>query len=208
MTVLEDGRGLSDSQERLVVRGLQLVLAGVAVYGGWTGRPETAVTAVLTLSVTFLPSLFRREYDYSMDVGLVLWLTIAMVLHTVGYLGLYEQYQWYDEITHTVSATIIAGVGYASFRALELHSDAIEVPSEFRAVFIVVFVLAAGMVWEVFEFTFGGLVTVYGIDDIVTDMVANGFGGVLVALWGTDYVRGLVGFVRTRIPGRSRGGDG
>jgi hypothetical protein len=131
-----------------------------------------------------------------------------MVLHTVGYLGLYEQYQWYDEITHTVSATVVAGVGYASFRALELHSDAIEVPPEFRAVFIVVFVLAAGMVWEVFEFAFGGLVTVYGIDDIVTDMVANAFGGVLVALWGTHHVRDLVGFVRTRIPGRSRGEDG
>jgi hypothetical protein len=198
MTVRER-LGLSESQERYVTRGLQLVLAGLVAYGLWVGRMDTAVTAALTLSITLLPALLRREYDYSMDAGLVLWITVAMTLHTAGYLGLYTQYQWYDEITHTVSATIIAGVGYASFRALELHSDAIDVPSEFRAVFIVVFVLAAGMVWEIFEFAFGGLVTVYGIDDIVTDMVANAAGGVLVALWGTDYARGLVGFIGERI---------
>ena len=191
--------GLSESWERRITRGLQLVLVGLFAYGVWTGRMGTAVTAVVALSVTLLPALLRREYGYSMDAGLVLWITVAMTLHTAGYLGLYTQYQWYDEITHTVSATIIAGVGYASFRALELHSEAIDVPSAFRAVFIVVFVLAAGMVWEIFEFAFGGLVTVYGIDDIVTDMVANTFGGVLVALWGTEYVGGLVGFIGGRI---------
>ena len=180
-----DRLGLSDSKERLVARGLQLVLAGLTVYGIWIGRTEIAVSGVLTLSITLLPALLRREYGYSMDAGLVLWITVAMVLHTAGYLGLYDQYQWYDEITHVVSGTIIAGVGYASFRALELHSEAIDVPSEFRAVFVVVFVLAAGMVWEVFEFTFGALVTVYGIDDIVTDMIANAVGGILVVAWGT-----------------------
>jgi hypothetical protein len=190
-----DRLGLSESTERLVARGLQLVLAGLVGYGIRIGRAGIAVTAALTLSVTLLPALLRREYGYSMDAGLVLWLTVAMVLHTAGYLGLYEQYQWYDEITHVVSGTIIAGVGYACFRALELHSAAIDGPSAFRSVFVVVFVLAAGMVWEVFEFAFGGLVTVYGIDDIVTDMIANAVGGILVAAWGTDYVGGLVGFL-------------
>lgn len=194
-----DRLGLSDSKERLVARGLQLVLAGLAVYGLWIGRTEIAVTGALTLSITLLPALLRREYGYSMDAGLVLWITVAMVLHTAGYLGLYDQYQWYDEITHVISGTIIAGVGYASFRALELHSEAIDVPSEFRAVFVVVFVIAAGMVWEVFEFTFGALVTVYGIDDIVTDFVFNAAGAVIVAVWGTGYVDELVRFFGARI---------
>jgi hypothetical protein len=203
-----DRLGLSESTERLVARGLQLVLAGLVGYGIWTGRAGIVVTAALTLSVTLLPALLRREYGYSMDAGLVLWLTVAMVLHTTGYLGLYEQYQWYDEITHVASGTIIAGVGYASFRALELHSGAIDVPSAFRAVFVVVFVLAAGMVWEVFEFAFGSLVTVYGIDDIVTDMIANAVGGILVAAWGTDHVGGLVGFLGNLIGSGRDEGDG
>lgn len=196
---LGDTLGLSDTQERLLVRALQFVLVGLIVFGGVTGRTATAASAGIGLGVTLIPALLRREYGYSMDAGLVLWLTLAMLLHTIGAMGLYEQYQWYDEVTHTASSMVIAGVGYASFRALELHSDAIDVPSAFRAVFIVVFVLATGVIWEVMEFALGGLVTVYGIDDIVTDFVFNAVGAVILAVWGTGYVDGLVGFFHDRL---------
>ena len=194
-----DALGLSDSQERLITRVLQVVLVGLLVYNLVTAQLEAAVTVGLALAVTLLPALLRREYGYSMDAGLVLWITVAIILHTAGTLGLYKHYQWYDEVTHTVSATIIAGLGYASFRALELHSEDIDVPSEFRAVFIVVFVLAAGIFWEVLEFALGGLVPVYGIDDIVTDLIFNAVGAVIVAVWGTGYVTGLVRFIKERI---------
>lgn len=200
---LGDVLGLSESQERAITRVLQLVLLALVGYGLVTGEFTVATTAALALAVTFLPALLRREYGYSMDPGLVCWIAVAVVLHTVGSLWLYE-FQWYDEITHTVSATIVAGIGYAAFRALERHSDEISVPSAFRSLFIVVFVLAVGVVWEVLEFTFGGLVTVYGIDDIVTDFVFNAVGAVIVAIWGTGYVRGLVGFFRRRL--RADGG--
>lgn len=194
-----DQLGLADHHERLVARGLQLVLLGLLVFGVVSGQAGVVVAAGLALAVTLLPALLRREFKYSMDAGLVLWLTIAMVLHAAGSIGLYDQHQWYDEITHTASATIIAGIGYAAFRALELHSDAIEVPSEFRALFIIVFVMASGMVWEVMEFVLGGLAPVYGIDDIVTDLVFNAVGAIIVAIWGTDYVTGLVGFFQARL---------
>lgn len=198
---ISDALGLSETQERLLARGLQSLLLGAIVFGVVTTRVEMVVTVGIALGVTLLPALLRREYGYSMDAGLVLWITVAMILHIVGSLWLYAQYQWYDEVTHTVSATLIAGVGYAAFRALELHSDTIDVPSEFRAVFIVVFVLAAGILWEVLEFALGGLVTVYGIDDIVTDLIFNAVGAVIVAVWGTDYVSNLVGFFRERLRG-------
>lgn len=196
---IDDVLGLSDFRERLVTRALQSVLIGLIAIGLVTVWIDVIITAGLALGITLLPALLRREYEYSMDPGLVLWITIAMLLHTAGSLRLYEQYQWYDEITHTASATLIAGVGYASFRALELHSNEIDVPAKFRAVFIIVFVLAAGLFWEVLEFTFGGLVTVYGIDDIVTDFVFNAVGAILVAIWGTGYVDGLIGFFRERL---------
>jgi len=196
---LGDALGLSDSQERHITRGLQLVLGGILVAGVVTTQGGMVATGGIALGVTLLPALLRREYGYSMDPGLVLWITIAMILHTIGSLGFYEQYQWYDEVTHTASATIIAGIGYASFRALELHYDALDVPSEFRAVFIVVFVLATGVFWEVIEYALGGYVTVYGIDDIVTDFVFNAAGAVIVAVWGTGYVRDLTGFFYDRV---------
>ncbi|WP_049971722.1 hypothetical protein [Haladaptatus cibarius] len=196
---IADTLGLSDSQERVIVRVLQGVLFGFLVFGLTTGQLSMTITSGIALGVTLFPAILRREYGYAMDAGLVLWITIAMILHTAGSLSLYSQYQWYDEVTHTVSATIVAGIGYASFRALELHSDAIDVPSEFRTIFIVVFVLAMGIFWEILEFALGGLITVYGVDDIVTDMIFNTVGALIVAIWGTGYVGSLVGFFRERL---------
>jgi len=196
---LGEALGLSDATERRVARGLQLLLVGLLGFGLVTVQADLIVTTGIALGVTLLPALLRREYDYSMDAGLVLWIAVAMVLHVLGSMGIYEQFQWYDEVTHTVSATLVAGIGYASFRAVECHSEAVDVPPVFRTVFIVVFVLAAGILWEVIEFGLGGLVTVYGIDDIVTDLVFNGVGALVVAIWGTGYVGDLVGFIGDRI---------
>jgi len=204
---LGDALGLSDPQERALTRTLQTVLGGLAVYGAGTFQWGIALNGAFALAITLLPAAIRREYGYAMDPGLVLWITVALVLNAVGLLGVYAQYQWYDEVTHTVSATIVAGLGYAAFRAFEAHSPEVDVPSTFRAAFVVVFVLAAGVVWELLEFgsellaEVTGLapLTVYGIDDIVTDMVFNAVGAVLVALWGSGYVDGLVSFFRRRL---------
>ncbi|ELZ17345.1 hypothetical protein C477_13980 [Haloterrigena salina JCM 13891] len=197
---LSDAVGLTETQERRIVRGLQLALVALLGYGAVTVQFAITGTAGLALGITLLPAWLRREYGYSMDAGLVLWITAAVILHTGGSLWLYETYQWYDEIAHTVSASVIAGLGYAAFRAFELHSDEMNVPSTFRSVFIVVFVLAIGVVWEVLEFALGGtVVTVYGIDDIVTDFVFNTVGATIVSIWGTDHVSELIGFFRQRL---------
>ena len=190
--------GRSDTTESRLIRGLQIGLVAIGGYGLVAGEAGALAPAAVGLGLTFAPAVLRREYDYSMDGGLVLWITVAVFLHAVGSLGLYSRYQWYDEITHTVSATLVAALGYASFRALELHTDEIDVPGTFRSVFIVVFVLAAAVAWEVLEFALGGYFTVYGIDDIVTDMMANVVGAVVVAVGGAGPVDGLVGFLRGR----------
>ncbi|QLD89219.1 hypothetical protein HWV07_09325 [Natronomonas salina] len=205
---LGDHLQLSETQEYRLVRALQVALAVILGYGLVTLQFELAVNAGLPLAVTFLPALLRREYSYTMDAGLVLLITVAVFLHAFGSLGFYVWFSWYDEITHTVSAFLVAGIGYAVLTALEKHSSEIELTSNLRGVFILVFVLAFSVIWEVFEF--GAVwvsqvlgttspVQVFGIDDIVTDMVFNVIGGVLVAVWGTGYFEDFVPFIRRRL---------
>lgn len=209
---LGEALGLSDVQERRLVRVLQTGLAGLVVYGIVTLKIGIILNGVFSLLITFVPALLRREYDYYMDAGLVLWITMAVGLHAVGSLGIYEQYQWYDIITHTISSTVVAGFGYAGLLAFESHSDALDVPSAFRGVFVVVFVVAFGVFWEILEF--GAVVAsnrlgvespliVFGIDDIVTDYIFNTVGGLAVALWGSEYIGGLVTFFRRRLESAS-----
>ena len=119
---LRERLGLSEARHRLVVRALQALLVGVIAFGVARASWGVVVNAVLALAVTFVPALLRREYNYSMDLGLVLWLTAAVVLHTLGTLGLYDWVWWFDHLAHTVSASVVAGMGYSLFRALNRRS--------------------------------------------------------------------------------------
>lgn len=91
--------------------------------------------------------------------------------------------------------------GYAVITAFERHSDAVDIPSEYRGVFVV----AIGVLWEVLEFGVASLaaglgmgspLVVYGIDDIVTDMIFNTVGALIVAVWGSGSFDDFVPLVR------------
>jgi hypothetical protein len=204
----DDDLDASDATERVAVRAMQAVLLALFAYTLFRVRLGLALGIGVSLAVTLLPAVLRREYNYSMDPLLVLWITLSVFVHTIGSLGPYDWFGWYDSVAHTVSAVVIAGIGYVTLRTFETHSDEISVPGEFRAVFIVVFVLAAGVLWELLEFGSGKLaravgadapLAVRGVEDIVNDLVFNTLGAVIVAAAGTDYLHGFVAFLRRRL---------
>lgn len=189
------GASVDDDYLTGVVRLLQVVLAGITLVGLVRFEWGLVVNAGVSLGVTFLPGVLSRDYSVPLSPAQTLWITTAVSLHAIGALGPYEWFGWYDSVTHTLSATIVAGAGYASARALAEHDDALEIPSEFMFVFVLVFVLAFGVLWEILEFATGGVASIvggepvlaqYGTRDIVLDLVFNTVGAVLVAALGTD----------------------
>jgi hypothetical protein len=200
---------------RIAVRALQAVLGAIAVFALVRTNATLFVNSGGPLAITFLPALFRREYGYAMDTGLVLWITVASTLHAAGALELYAAFGWYDSLTHAVSASLIAGVGYAIARAVERHSRAVAFNREFRATFIILFVLAVGVGWEILEFASGGLASIvggeavlaqYGTSDIVNDLVFNTVGAFIVAGWSTAHFEGIAAKLTGRV-GRLTSGD-
>ncbi|MBB6646564.1 hypothetical protein [Halobellus ruber] len=203
-------------QHTRLVRTLQLLLLGIAGVALVRGNATLAVNSLGPLAITLLPALFRREYDYAMDTGLVLWITLAATLHAVGALGLYESLGWYDSLTHTFSASIVAGVGYALARSVERHTTAVTFTRGFRATFVVLFVLAVGVAWEILEFASGGLATLiggeavlaqYGTTDIVNDLVFNTVGAVLVAGFASAHFESLAVRLAGSVGVLVRGGE-
>jgi Na+-transporting methylmalonyl-CoA/oxaloacetate decarboxylase gamma subunit len=184
----------------LASRALQVGLLGLAGYGVAIGAVGLAVNAVLSLAVTFIPPLLEWRYDHEVDPRLSLWIAVAASVHAAGFLGPYDAQSgllaWYDQVAHMISGGLVAGVGYALVEALDRESDRVEFPEGFRFVFVIVFILAFGVLWEIGEFA-GGFVgkavssqeilIQYGIEDIVADLVFNTIAAVAVALWGTGY---------------------
>jgi len=199
---------LTDRRTALLVRFLQVVMVAILLAGLWLGDLGVVVNAAVGLLVTLLPAVLERRYAFTMGVGLVLWITVAMFLHALGTLPLpglgflspYKSVWWWDHMTHALSSSLVAGVAYATVRALDVHSDAVSFPPRFTFVYLLLFVMAFGVVWELVEFYIGvlsqllgipGVLTQYGLDDTILDLSYNTLGGLVVAIFGTVYLSGV-----------------
>ncbi|SFG40631.1 hypothetical protein SAMN04488063_1939 [Halopelagius inordinatus] len=205
---------LSSGQELVAVGAMQTALVGFLFVGLWTLNVGVFVNTLFALGVTFLPGLFEHDYSVPLDAGLVLWITGAVFLHAWGTVGLpgigsfYANVWWWDHLTHTLSATLVAAVGYSVARALDEHTESIYLPDRFMFVFILLFVVAAGVFWEVVEFLIGlaagltgadAVLTQYGLRDSMMDLLFNTAGGVVVALWGSSQLSGVVEHLVSRL---------
>lgn len=212
---LRDRLGISPEQQRYLAWLMEVSLVGMFFIGLDRGETGILVNTGVALVVTQLPALLEREYGITMDAGLTLWITAAVFLHAFGTVGLpgspltlYRSVWWWDHLTHTLSASVVAAVGYATARALDRHSSDIHLPSRFMSVFILLFVLAFGVLWEVLEFAIalvgpalglGTVLTQYGLEDTMLDLVFDTIGAVIMAVWGTAHLNDLVGSLAARL---------
>ncbi|MFC6837205.1 hypothetical protein [Halomarina ordinaria] len=214
---VRDRLGLSKRRQGQLVRAMQVGMVLVLVAGLLQGKFGIVVNSSVGLAVTFVPALLRRDARLTMDVGLVLWITTAMFLHALGVLTLpgtssaYRSVWWWDHVTHALSSSLVAAVGYATARALSTADDDLVLPPRFMFVYLLVFVMAFGVVWELVEFLTSVLaqvagsqdvLTQYGLGDTMLDLMYNTLGGLLVAVWGTAYLTDVSGQLADRLTTR------
>lgn len=212
---------VSARRESQLVRLLQGAMVAILVIGLWQGNGGIVVNASVGLLVTFLPAFFERNYRITMNAGIVLWITVAMFLHAfgtlslpaLGFLSLYQSTWWWDHMTHALSSSLVAGMAYAVTRALEEHTEYISMPPKFMFVYLLLFVMAFGVIWELIEFYVaivsnligvGKVLTQYGLDDTILDLFYNTIGGLLVATFGTVHLTGLSDQLQSRLESANR----
>jgi hypothetical protein len=200
----------------VAVRAMQVVLVAIALRAAVGGNATLVLNAAVPLGITLVPTVLRRERGYAMDAGLVCWLTLAATVHALGATGLYTAFGWYDSVAHALSASLVAGGGYALARAVERHSHAVDFDRRFRVAFVLLFVLAVGVGWEILEFASGALAPLlggeailaqYGVADIVNDLVFNVVGALLVAVGSTAHFERVAARLSGRVTAVVHGGD-
>jgi hypothetical protein len=210
--------GLSEAQQRRLAWLMEMVMVGLFFIGLDRGNTGIIVNTAIGLAVAQLPPLLERDYGIAMDPALTLWLTTAVFLHAVGTVGLpgstvnfYRSVWWWDHLTHALSSSVVAGAGYATARALDRHSESIYLPPKYMFVFLLLFVMAFGVFWEVIEFSLtlaaerlGGqtILTQYGLDDTMLDLVFDAAGATVVAVWGTAHLTDVGGMLTERLERR------
>jgi hypothetical protein len=214
---VRDRLGIDAARQRQITRLLQVVLVGLMFIGFDRGSLGIVVNAAVALGVTYLPAVLERDHNIPMDPALTLWITLAVFLHALGTVGLpggtpfYRSIWWWDHLTHTLSSSVVAAAGYATVRAIEEHTESVYLPGRFIAVFILLFVVAFGVFWEVIEFALGGLgsllggtsiLTQYGLSDTMLDLLFDALGGLIVAIWGGAYLSDVTGALREKLDRR------
>lgn len=197
--------GVGRYGERVATRVMLLVMVGVLIIGIDQGRLGVIITTSIALVVTQVPALLKRAYQVEVSPWLALWLTTAVFLHAIGTAGLpgtggylYGYLPWWDHLTHATSASVVAATGYIVVRSIDLHSETVHLPHRFVFVVLLVFVMAAGVVWELLEFAVGTAPELAGrtrtgfaqrgIEDTVLDTVYNAVGGIVVGAGGYVYL--------------------
>lgn len=220
---LRDRLRISEHRQHQLTWLMQTSLIGLFFIGLDRRNPGIVVNTGIALLVTQLPPILERDYNLPMDTGLTLWITVAVFLHALGTVGIpggtisfYQSVWWWDHLTHALSSSIVAAVGYSTVRALDQHTPGISLPPKFMFAFILLFVLAFGVLWEVLEFGIAGLasltrsetvLTQYGLSDTMLDLVFDMIGGVIVAIWGTAHLTDIVGALIDRMDARTRDTD-
>ncbi|WP_226006536.1 hypothetical protein [Natrinema salinisoli] len=209
----------SQHRQRQLTYLMEVGLIGMLFVGIERGNGGIVVNTAVALAVTQLPPLLERDYEIPMDPRLTLWITTAVFLHAFGTVGLpgatrtlYSQVWWWDHMTHALSASLVAGAGYATVRAFDEHAEGVHLPQKFVAVFILLFVIAFGVLWEILEFAIAlaadamgtrAVLTQYGLGDTMLDFVFNSIGAIIVALWGGAYLTDVSGAIRDRFESRA-----
>ncbi|MFH5797540.1 hypothetical protein [Haladaptatus sp. CMAA 1911] len=208
-TAVESSEGwLSDRQQRRLVRALQVVLVGVLAFGVYRANIGIIVNTAVALALMELPAVLERDYRLPIDTGLTLWIVVPVFLHAVGTIGLYQSIGLWDQLTHTLSSSLVAAAGYTTVRALDIHADSVYLPKKFMVLFILLFTLAFGVLWELLEFSLDGLATIlgttsvlsqYSLENTMLDLVFDSVGGVIVAVWGATHLSNVSDAVAARL---------
>ena len=144
-------------------------------------------SSIIILLFSALPAIFERKYRIILPVEVEFALTTLIFLHFI--LGeaadYYNRFWWFDLVLHSSSGILIGMVGFVIIYFF-LYTNRISANPLMVAVFSVSFSLAAGAIWEVFEFmmdlVFGFNMQKSGLVDTMSDLIVNFLGACVVGI--------------------------
>ena len=151
-------------------------------------------SSIVILLFSAMPALFERTFRITLPVEVDLTLTAFLFAHfilgeTSGY---YTRFWFFDLILHCSSGIIIGLVGFIVIFFF-LYSSRVITNPLLVSVFTVSFALAAGALWEIFEFSmdqlFGFNMQKSGTFDTMSDLIVDLLGACAVGIGVYRYLK-------------------
>ena len=180
---------------KFVSRGMQAGMVAVVLGGVITGNFVWVPAASVSLVISAIPSILRRDLSIVLPVELNLWIVLALFLHVIGGAsGFYDNLPGWDHLTHAMSSSLVAALAFVVVVALDKYVESIYLPDSFLALFILMFTMAMGVSWEIMEYLVDGLTgsnMQYSLSDTMVDLLFDSFAGMVVAAYGAYYLKSV-----------------
>lgn len=177
---------------KLASRAMQAGMVGLAISGLLVREYTYIPAALIAVFISTLPSVIRRDLNLVLPVELNFWIVLALFVHIVGsFSGFYDNLPGWDHLTHAMSASLVAALGFVVVTAVDKYADSIYLPPAFIALFIIMFTMAIGVIWELTEYLVDELTgnhLQYSLTDTMRDLLFDTIGGLLVASVGSFYL--------------------
>lgn len=155
------------------------------------------INAIITTVVVIFPLLINTVFQLS-SIGsfrfgtiLPIWLALAGILHMIGMIGWYDYLWWWDHLTHTVSAGLLAALLYAALITINTTNPTIQLSQFYVGVLCILLILGGGIFWEFLELIsrdiglrtgYPPVLQFYGLRDTMLDIMFNFVGASLIIL--------------------------
>lgn len=151
----------------LLVLSFRVALVATLIEALRRRHVPATVNALVGLVVAFLPAAVDALLTPERLVvapALPLWIAVAGFLHSLGMLGLYDSTWWWDHLTHTVSAALVAAFLYAAALTGLLPVGR---SSGVAAVATLTLTLLVGVGWELIELVARTVAERYDVDPVL-----------------------------------------
>lgn len=159
-------------------------------------RWELAFVAAATFGASLIPSALAARIDVRVPMPFLSFMVLFIfaTLFLGEALGFYDRYWWWDIALHGSSAIGFGILGFV-FVFYLFEGDRFAAPPLALAFLSFCLAVAIGALWEIFEFamdqTFGMNMQKSGLVDTMTDLIVDVIGGIIGAVSGFAYLKGL-----------------
>ncbi|MEG0798928.1 MAG: hypothetical protein RR228_01475 [Bacilli bacterium] len=175
-----------------------------------TYEPETFLTimvSVLVVFAFFVPSIAAKKLK--LDIPEPLYISFVLFLYGAAFLGelkgFFYTYAYWDEMLHFTSAIMLGILGFSILLSLDDRSTKIKFSPFVVALFALCFTMAAGVVWEIFEYTMDEFFLTNmqkfmlengkqfighaAVADTMKDLIIDTIGGLIISVMGYFSIR-------------------
>lgn len=172
---------------------LRIILIVFLIASIWKRDWIWVVGCSFTILLSFTPSILKRDFGITLPFVLDLLISIVLFLHVGGViLNFYGMFPGYDTITHFVASVLIGFLAFIIIYILDEYWDGLHMDVYGMAFLVVIFAMAMGVVWELFEWGTDLLLGTHeqwGLQDTMKDLLVDTVAGIVIAIVGVKLVQ-------------------